>query len=276
MSEALVTKALGQVCADIGGMRRVLGFRTTFRWVLALCATLPACFRARALFPADRRLGDGPHQARYGVACASLMGPNVVSGIREVWVRDVYLAGGFLTIPPAGKVIDLGANIGVFSMLGLAHGQDVEVVAAEPSQESLGVLLNNARINNWQARVRLLPVFVGEPTRVQELMLLRPGAKDLAWLDADGVLASSGFKDVDLLKCDIEGSEYALLGSDSNLLQRCRQIAVEIHGDGARRKVLLDQLRSAGFEVIVRRETSTDCIANARRPYANRVLAGLA
>ena len=76
-------------------------------------------------------MGPGPYDVRLGAARARLFGEQVISGIREIWVRDVYLNRGILSIAPDATVVDLGANAGNFTMLALAHGSGVRCVSVE-------------------------------------------------------------------------------------------------------------------------------------------------
>ena len=77
-------------------------------------------YKTKNLQPADRALGIGPYHVRRGNAIATLKCNNVISAIREIWVRDVYLKNDFLKIPDEGIVVDLGANVGNFSVLALS------------------------------------------------------------------------------------------------------------------------------------------------------------
>jgi hypothetical protein len=69
----------------------------------------------------------------------------------------------------------------------------------------------------------------------------------------------------DLLKIDIEGAEYDVLGSaDAGILARIRRITLEFHptaGDTHRWPVLKQQLISAGFRLV----SESDDGARARR-----------
>jgi hypothetical protein len=58
-----------------------------------------------------RVCGRGPFVATRGSVRAKLAGPQVISGIREIWVGDVYLKDRFLDVARGALVVDLGACI---------------------------------------------------------------------------------------------------------------------------------------------------------------------
>jgi hypothetical protein len=118
------------IASDCWGLWRVCGLRVALRWLWAIAWNFRACRASGNLQPADAAMGDGPFRVRLRQAQAVLSGPRVLTGIREVWVRDPYLAG-FVTIPPQGTVLDLGANMGLFTALALGQGEGVRVLAVE-------------------------------------------------------------------------------------------------------------------------------------------------
>src|ERR1700677_758847 len=118
------------IASDFRGLCRVCGPIVALRWLLAIVLNIKACRRAGNLQPADAALGDGPFHARLRNARAILSGRQVLTGIREIWVRDPYL-NDFLSIPENATVVDLGANMGLFTTLALASGGGVRVLAVE-------------------------------------------------------------------------------------------------------------------------------------------------
>ena len=69
---------------------------------LKLYANLNSIAKRGDLQSADRAMGNGPFKIilrRYG--CSFMIsGPQAFSGIREMYVRDVYLRSGWLSIGP--------------------------------------------------------------------------------------------------------------------------------------------------------------------------------
>src|SRR6186713_2915399 len=99
----------GKILADSLGIARTCGPGTALNWLSCISRSARECARVRNLQPADRLMGRGPFTVKRGGVRARLTGEQVFSGIREIWVRDVYLKSDFLRIEPGSWVVDLGA-----------------------------------------------------------------------------------------------------------------------------------------------------------------------
>lgn len=250
---------------DLFGITRVCGPRIAFLWLLCVVKTFPECFASHTLMPADKAMGTGPFNIR-GVIIGSsedqaLDASVVFSGIREIWVRNVYL-GAVLSIPEHGTIVDLGANRGTFTALALAKSPSARVLAVEPSR-----LLNQSfskmiAVNGWSHRATLIPAFVGSLSVVQKRAL----AEDrhyigIPFIDPDKLVAEVPV--IDFLKCDIEGSEFGLL--DSSIFAKASQLAVEVHDFSGDRKQFIEGLTKSGFNVLSVKHSPSSCIVLAAR-----------
>jgi len=82
-------------------------------------------------------------------------------------------------------------------------------------------------------------------------------AREVTTTSLDEVLAATGRADCDVLKLDIEGAEFEVLGelARSRALARCRQVLVEFH-DGITRhgradtERVVEDVRAAGFTLV--------------------------
>jgi FkbM family methyltransferase len=195
-----------------------------------------------------------------------LRGTQIFSSLREIWVRDVYLEGDFLSVPQNAVVVDLGANQGVFSTLALAQNPSARVVAVEPSLAFVESLEKGIRANGWSARVTAIRAFVGNFTEKQK-EALRQGSDyaDAPMMTEAELIARAALSKIDLLKCDIEGSEFFLLEPQSRLLAMTNQLAIELHKWGGDIRGFLNQLTRMGFEVGPVTWAHDSCIALCRR-----------
>ncbi len=193
----------------------------------------------------------GPFRVHYPTQIRpfTVSGDGVLSGVREMYVRDCYLRGGKLAIHDGDTVVDLGANVGNFTNLALAHGDAVRVVAVEPSQALNEAFEKSVGGNpGFRSRVTLVRGFLGEPCEKQ-LALTRddPNYRDAEWLSEAGFLEKAGIDRIDCLKCDIEGGEFALLGPGSRLVDMTRSLAVEIHAFAGDVDSLVASLHARGL-----------------------------
>jgi FkbM family methyltransferase len=136
------------------------------------------------------------------------------------------------------RILDLGGNIGLFAIFALRR-YDVRVITSfEPDPENAAMLARAIELNAASDRWRVRPVAVSDAAgpirfitgRLLESRSADPGepgvelpAIDLFELDHD----------VDLIKIDIEGGEWALLGDPRLSDLAARTIVIEWHARGA-------------------------------------------
>jgi FkbM family methyltransferase len=257
---------LKTIARDARGIAVTCGWSVALRWLWCILRTFSECLKTRNIQPADRRMGNGPFTVVRQGARAKLAGQQVFSGIREIWVRDVYLKNNYLKIPPGALVIDLGANIGNFTSLALAQHDDVRVIAVEPSLTLSNSLRKSLRLNGWSDRASVKRSFVGATTKVQISVAADPDYRDAEYVSEPAFLEEFDIQQVDFLKCDIEGSEFFLLEPGSKLLSITENLAIEVHSWGGSVATFLDFVRNAGFEIgsVVEEVTGT-CIALCRK-----------
>ena len=71
------------------------------------------------------------------------------------------------------------------------------------------------------------------------------GTVQLSYIDLDALTES--WEAIDLIKCDIEGSEFDFIGSYPNLLRRCRSVVIEFHPAFGDVEAAKEKLRGHGF-----------------------------
>jgi len=148
----------------------------------------------------------------------------------EVVVQDCYGIFGYAKRAHPRLIVDIGANIGVFSKLCSALFPDADIYAYEPNPTALAWLRENAA----GTRIRVLPVAVGETSRSVNLDTSCDSAigrvKDHGDLQVECIAASDVAEGhaIDLLKIDCEGSEWSIL-LDASLLRRSRELCLEYH-----------------------------------------------
>ena len=252
---------------DVCAVFRVCGPTTGRRYLAALARTAPRCLRLHSLGPADRAMGTGPFRVRRRATLSLLGHPQscAMTLIREIWGRDEYLGQGFLCVPDHGTVLDLGANIGGFSLLALAANASSRVIAFEPQASMVAAWQTNMARNGLGSRAAVCQAFVGADTAVQRELRKTPECRDAPTLSPDALLARFGPERIDLVKCDIEGSEF-LLFADGSLLERTRQLAIELHRQAGACEGFHALLARHGFVVKVLRDKGDFQILCAKRP----------
>lgn len=261
-----ITTLIGMILRDVCGVFRVCGMASSVRYIGALAKTAPQCLKAHSLGPADRAMGTGPFRVRRQTMHSLLGHPQscAMTLIRQIWGRDEYLGNGFLSVPDHGTVLDLGANIGVFSLLALAANPSSRVIAIEPNASFLATWEANMRRNDLEPRAAVCQAFLGADTAVQRELRKTPECRDAITLSADMLVAHFHLQRIDLLKCDIEGSEFSLF-ADGSLLDKTSQLAIELHKQAGAWDGFHALLVKHGFVMKVIRDTGDFQILCAKR-----------
>jgi FkbM family methyltransferase len=265
---------LAKLFGDFRGIARVAGIGTALRWMACVALTLPSALKTRNLLAADRLMGDGPFRVRHAVGTALLTGESAFSGLREIWVRDVYASNGFLRVPDQGTVVDLGANMGNFSAQALAANRSARLIAIEPSASIGAKWARTMAINGFQDRAQLCRAFIGIFTDKQRHDFENdPAYGDAPTINEDEFLKRYAIDHIDFLKCDIEGSEFFMTESASRLLDITDRVAIELHDFGGDPQHFLDHLEERGFTNFQVDWYGRECIARAARAPAQRMAA---
>jgi FkbM family methyltransferase len=240
---------LSRLGKDFIGLVHICGPLIALRWLFYVHFYVVAIMRARNLQAADRAMGAGPftvtlkpYKCRF-----KIMGPGCISGIREMYVRDTYLQGGWLDIRADDTVLDLGANMGNFTNLALALEPTVRVIAVEPNISWHDVFVKSVNLNlGHLARTTLIPAVLGELT---EKFNIDPNYIAAERLSEEQLLERVNVPRIDFIKCDIEGGEFALLNRKSKLLVMARALACEVHAAAGSINGFIAEIEAAGFTI---------------------------
>ncbi len=179
---------------------------------------------------------------------------NIHFGLAEY--EDMAFALHFLR--PRDLFVDVGANIGAYSILAVAAG--ATVIAFEPVAQTATLCERNIRLNDFTSRVVLHRTAIGAAsgavTMTNDLDAMNRVAEDsgigerVLMETLDDVI---GRQNPALIKIDVEGYEHAVLrGAARTLeLETLRAVIIEINGAygayGLTRDEVEAPLRVAGF-----------------------------
>ncbi|WOJ95580.1 FkbM family methyltransferase [Congregibacter brevis] len=134
---------------------------------------------------------------------------------------------------PDDIVVDVGANLGYFSVLSAVHeNQAQRVLAFEPAADNVSLLQQNLQLNKCDGVVELFPVALGDSDSGGSLHRNDDNRGDHQIYPGDGIrsqepitvrrgsdLLAHSLDHIDLLKVDTQGSEYAVMQGLFPLLQ---------------------------------------------------------
>jgi FkbM family methyltransferase len=185
-------------------------------------------------------------------------------------------------------ILDIGANIGIFTVYAARQSPSSKILAVEPFPDSCQRLRKHLQQNRLADRVTVLNCAVAQEAGRGEMdsadgipsQYRRIDSEATATLNARhrGIAALEGLPgveiekktladiveeaggEIDFVKMNIHGSEYSvLMSTPAPLLQRLRRIAVQYHEFPAAANLgkvqLFSYLEKAGFRLVTDRDT---------------------
>lgn len=193
------------------------------------------------------------HYLYRGIWCRNAGDESVVNEIEDDAYRTAELPA------PPHTLLDIGANIGAFSISAARRWPRARITAFEPEASNFAMLERNLAHAGVTAAVSPVRAAMWAPN-VAELTVTDDGAGSVTSVQGDGdtvptvtldaVVAGCGH--VDLAKIDIEGAEVdVLLGAAPDTMRQISRIIGEFHGSNDPRWTEWLRYVAAFFEVTV-------------------------
>lgn len=203
---------------------------------------------------------------------------HLISAFDEVFCREVYrLALSGLKKQP--MVVDIGANVGYFSLYLLFKVPEARVLAFEPLPVNAKLLEQHKKANNISDELTIEQSAVyGTEDRIQihfnNTLDFSVGASILNREDTNEVMdikayslpeifESFALDHVDLMKIDCEGAEYNILyNCPAETFAKIDRLAIETHAwvEEGRVEELVSFLEKQGYSVKLKRNGIAICI----------------
>ena len=189
--------------------------------------------------------------------------------VRDVVMNEEYAAAGY-EITARDLVVDIGGNIGSFTLYAAAKAHGGQVVSVEPIQDNYRLLVQNIKMNGFanvlakQAalvpRRKTVRVYFGTLGFGSHSILPVLAQQSQRFEDVEGITLANLFEEYqlphcDFLKMDCEGAEFGILREmDLDLSRRISKLVVEYHTLPDRDKheqahELIDRLVELGFTI---------------------------
>jgi FkbM family methyltransferase len=195
-----------------------------------------------------------------------------LSVVNEAAFLNPYLKSGYVRIAPDATVIDVGANIGDFTIQAARLCPNGRVIAIEPLKEAGALIERQAALNGLTNITWICAALSGADGATSAnregsiYATAASSAQQVPMMSLGRLVADLGLVRIDLLKLDCEGAEWDILPAAEPLLGRVRQICMEYHAErGWTPQRLARWLEGLGFEVQHTRGTWNGLLW-ARRP----------
>jgi FkbM family methyltransferase len=161
------------------------------------------------------------------------------------------------------SVVDLGGNIGFFGLLVLGRYPGARVVSFEPDPANLALLKRNIERNGYEGRWTVVEAcagpangetpFVGGQGALSRMPLPGDGTGDAPTMTVPVVDVFPHLAGVDVLKIDIEGGEWTLLGDQRFADARPPAVLLEWHSydcpEDNPRRAAATRLEALGYTI---------------------------
>ncbi|MDD4933848.1 MAG: FkbM family methyltransferase [Methylacidiphilaceae bacterium] len=217
--------------------------------------------------------------------------PARIGDFHEIFLSHHYLLPAWSRdLRDFRTVIDIGANIGLFSLFAAERFPRAKILAFEPWEENFRFLEKLVRDNRLpvlpfrealSATSGTLSLHLPRSERFSSRATIFPRPPGPSWSSQEDLrieVPSVSLEEVfrreklatcDLLKMDCEGSEYSILyGTPPELLARIRRMAIEVHAGSAPGETLASltaHLSALGFLTTTRPATEFTAMLYAWR-----------
>jgi FkbM family methyltransferase len=178
---------------------------------------------------------------------------------QQIYATPAGVDAALAALPGAPRILDIGANVGMFGAWALTRWPDAEIDAFEPDPRNAALhrtaIAADPRGGRWRLHQAAAAAADGEMRFVAgQFMMSRPATAD------DTAVTTVPTRDVlpllqrvDLVKLDAEGSEWAILDDPRFASTTARALALEYHPEMCpeqdARAAAVRRLEAAGFVV---------------------------
>ena len=220
-----------------------------FRYLENLFANISSIIGSGDLRPLDKAMGVYANKFNYRGASfvfdcefcdEHLDEDSFAFGVaREIYIRDCYFKWLPSTIYDNARiVVDLGANRGAFSALMTTRADFI--LSVECGEQYAPIIEHNLKCNNF-SNYAIETAFIGEGGDFDSNTIS---------LTINDLFKRHKIESVDLMKLDIEGSEFSLFAS-ADWLEHVNAISMEVHPHHGRPSTILRSLSENGFSCVI-------------------------
>lgn len=177
-------------------------------------------------------------------------------------IMDIFIKDEYGKIEKNSTVIDVGANIGAFSLM-CSYNYNCKCYAFEPDSLNYDILLRNVKENDLEGKILPFKAALSDKNGTMKLYksismshslnLVTDNFEEVETLTLGEVLRVNGLEKVDYLKIDCEGGEYDIFyKTDPLVFKNIKNLLLEYHYMDSERNngdYLIEFIKSLGFVI---------------------------
>lgn len=227
-------------------MQKLMNYRDSIQELSAICKNPLKAF----LFRLALKTGwgqDRPFQFQWGAIPFKARVVDFYGSVEEVFLYEEYalIKPILADAETAPLILDLGANIGAFSIYALALRPDSIIHSLEASSQTYDLLAANAQSalgSNWRTHHAALwkedgsiPFAISDLSSANRIVSSQAAAQtkteQVPTISPQSLLNKVGTERICILKVDIEGAEEQVFACGQALLAQADNLLIEIHSD---------------------------------------------
>jgi FkbM family methyltransferase len=250
-----VVSSAHKLASNLYGIYKACGLLVALAYLGNVFATIMQVVRSGTLVSADRKMVTRNY--RWTVQGVSIeLDGRLWPAAREMYGRSVYFPSREYYLQPDTVVVDLGSNVGLFSILAAKIGCRVVAVEGQIGlvRQMQALLARLGLTSNVWVDNALIGSSRGVFRNIEQFLALPDVEGMTPEITLPELLEKYRIQEIDLLKMDIEGSEFALFSGNVEWLSKVRRIAAEIHTEFGEPEEILNVLHREGFKTEIRDE----------------------
>lgn len=189
-------------------------------------------------------------------------------------IAVVFIRKNYGDIRNETVIVDIGANIGVFSIYAATHAKNATVYAFEPVLANYELLIQNISKNDLNNRIRAFNLGCASESGKRNIYLSsctlhslvdeqnQRGFESIDCISLEDIIKVNGLSKIDLLKINCEGAEYEILYSiGRDCFDKISDIRLEYHNideDRNNANYLRAFLENMGYQTVKLWENSQE------------------
>lgn len=185
--------------------------------------------------------------------------------VKQIWIQEEYkqpleLISQQIKLSNQPNILDFGANIGMASLYFKKQFPESKIIAFEPFEENRSMIhpeIMSSPKALWKTNTNLSLGLNFRDGKEWSIQVQENNNGSIIGANLMTILKSFNLDEVDILKIDIEGSEYPVFLEDTTIqtaLQNIKSIIIEIHDDAGNREDLYSIIKSCNFLIYPLRE----------------------